>query len=96
MPPLDLTLIPFIFRDDADSSMVSLVRDIAADSEHHEMLEYARLLLPLKDLDVTAHEPVLTMAEDVIELAARDRDHPSHGRAERALHGHDAAGVRRA
>lgn len=68
MPPLDLTLIPFIFRDEADSSMVSLVRDIAADPAGHEMLEYARLLLPIDDLDVTAHEPVLTSAEGVSEL----------------------------
>ena len=68
MPPLDLTLIPFIFRHEGDSSLVSLVRDIAADPAGHEMLEYARLLLPIDDLDVTAHEPVLTLAGGVSEL----------------------------
>lgn len=68
MPKLDLTLIPFIFLDEADSSMVHLVRDIAADPADHSMLEYARLLLPIDALEVTAHEPVLTSARGASEL----------------------------
>ncbi len=68
MPPLELTLIPFVFRGDADSSMVSLVPDIAADAANHPMLEYAWLLLPINDLEVTVHEPVLTAARDVVDL----------------------------
>ena len=60
MPLLDLTLIPFIWIQTQDSSIVDLVREMAADPENHEMFGDARALLPIGDLAVTAHEPVLT------------------------------------
>ena len=69
MPTLDLTLIPFVLSGEPDSSTVATVRDIAADPENHEVLEYVPLLLPVADLEVTAHEPVLTSSRSASALA---------------------------
>ena len=60
MPLFDLTLIPFIWSRTQDSSIVDLVRGMAADPDNHELFADARALLPIGDLAVTAHEPVLT------------------------------------
>ena len=60
MPRFDLTLIPFIWSRTQDSSIVDIVRDMAADPENHELFADTRALLPIGDLAVTAHEPVLT------------------------------------
>ena len=59
MPVLDLTLIPFIWEQTQDSSVVDLIEAMAVDAENHELLEETRTLLPVGDVEVTAHEPVL-------------------------------------
>lgn len=69
MPPLDLTLIPFLWMDDPDPAIVDLVTAMAADPENHEMLWHTRTLLPVSDLAVTAHEPVLTSSNNAYRLA---------------------------
>ena len=69
MPTLGLTLIPLVLSGEPDSSTEATVGDIAADPENHELLEYVRLLLPVADLEVTAHEPVLTSSRSVSALA---------------------------
>ena len=68
MPTLDLTLIPFLWSATPDSSVLTKVRDMAASPEKHEMLWHARTLLPVGDLDVTAHAPVHTSTNDAYEL----------------------------
>ena len=68
MPPFDLTLIPFIWTERHDSSIVDLVNAMAADPENHELLSEMRTLLPVGDLDVKAHEPVLTSTNDAWAL----------------------------
>lgn len=73
MPLLDLTLIPFIWTERQDSSVVELIRAMEADPENHEMLVLTRALLPLDDLKVTAHEPVLTSTNNVFTLLAATR-----------------------
>ena len=60
VPPLDLTLIPFLWTENPDSSIIDLIDGMAADPENHEMLRDIHTLLPVRDLAVTAHEPVLT------------------------------------
>ena len=60
MPAFDLTLIPFLSQDAPDSSVVELVAAMAADPAGHELLQETRTLLPIADLAVRAHEPVLT------------------------------------
>ena len=68
MPRFDLTLIPFIWSRDPDSSIVDLIGDIAADPENHEMLGETRTLLPVGDLAVTAHEPVLSSSNNLFVI----------------------------
>ena len=60
MPTLDLTLVPFLWAANPDSSILHLASGMAADPENHEMLRDTRTLLPVGVLDVEAHEPVLT------------------------------------
>ena len=68
MPRFDLTLIPFIWTQTNDRSIVDLVRAMAADPEDHEMLGDARTLLPVGALAVTAHEPVLSSSNNYFTL----------------------------
>ncbi len=64
MPLFDLTVIPFVWAGTYDSSIVGLVGAVAADPERHHMLEDTRTLLPVGDLSVTAHDPVLSASND--------------------------------
>ncbi len=68
MPLFDLTLIPFVWSETQDSSVVDLVRAMAADPENHDMLEHTRTLLPVGDLAVTAHPPVVSSSNSAFDL----------------------------
>ena len=68
MPVFGLTLIPFIWTETHDSSIVDLVEAMATDPKNHEMLEDTRTLLPISDLRVTAHEPVLSSSNSAFRL----------------------------
>ena len=68
VPLFDLTLIPFLWSEDPDRSIVDLVMGMAADPANHELLEDARTLLPVADLDVSGHEPVVTSTNNAFEL----------------------------
>ena len=60
MPVFDLTLIPFIWTQTRDSSIVNVVGAMAADPEGHELFSDTRALLPIGDWVVRAHDPVLS------------------------------------
>ena len=68
VPSFDLTLIPFIWSEQPDSSIVSLIGAMAADPEHHELLEETRTLLPVDGFTVRAHEPVLSSSNNGFTL----------------------------
>ncbi len=70
MPLFDLTLIPFLWSQDPDSSIVDLVEAMAEDAEGHEMLWQTRTLLPIGELEVTAHERVLSTSNNAFDLRA--------------------------
>lgn len=63
MPPFNLTLIPFLWTDDPDSTIIDTVLAMAADPENHALLWDTRMLLPVRELSVTAHEPVLSSTD---------------------------------
>ncbi len=73
MPTLDLTLIPFLWRPAQDKSILGLVGAMAADPEGHELLWDMRTLLPVGDLEVTAHEPVLSSSNSAFTLGAETK-----------------------
>ena len=60
MPALDLTVIPILWSTNPDSTVLEVVNGMAADPEHHRLLEDTRILLPVGQLDVTAHQPLVT------------------------------------
>ena len=68
MPTFDLTLIPFLWRPDPDRSILELVSAMAKDPGSHELLWATRTLLPIGDLEVTAHEPVLISSDSFNSL----------------------------
>ena len=68
LPLLDLTVIPFLWSEDPDSAIVTLVQGMADDPQGHELLRQTVDLLPVGDLEVTAHAPVLTDTKDKSRL----------------------------
>ncbi len=68
LPPLDLTVVPFLWATAPDSSILDAVRGMAADPQRNELLADVRGLLPVGALDVTAHEPVLSSTNDARRL----------------------------
>ena len=73
VPLFDLTLIPFLWSEDPNSSIVDLVMGMVADPASHEMLQDTRTLLPVADVDVSGHEPVLTSTNNAFELLRETR-----------------------
>ena len=70
MPVFNLTVIPFVQSSEPDTSIVELVEAMAADPEGHELLWDTRTLLPIRDLDVTAHESVMVSTNNAFGLLA--------------------------
>ena len=68
LPPLELTVVPFLWAQAPDSSILDAVRGMAADPEGHALLADARALLPVGALELTAHEPVLSSSNDARRL----------------------------
>ena len=60
MPVFELTLVPFLWEESPDASILEVTAAMAGDPEGHELLEHTRLLLPVSGMDVKAHESVAT------------------------------------
>ena len=67
MPVFDLTLIPFVWTETHDSSIVETVGEMEEDRESHELFADMRLL-PVGRMDVTAHAPVLSSSNNAVDL----------------------------
>ncbi len=70
IPVFDLTVIPFIWTSEPEPSIVELVEAMAADPEGHELFQDTRTLLPIADLEVTAHESVMVSTNNAFSLLA--------------------------
>ena len=68
MPPFSLTVIPFVWSETSDSSVVASALGMEADPTGHALLEHTTGLLPIGHLDVTAHAPVVTSSNNVSTL----------------------------
>ena len=64
MPLFDLTVIPFLWSEAPDSTVLDIAAGMAADPGGHELLRHVNTLLPVGDLVVTAHQPVVTSTND--------------------------------
>ena len=68
LPPLELTVVPFLWAQAPDSSILDAARGMAADPGSDGLLADVRALLPVGALEVTAHEPVLSASNDARRL----------------------------
>ena len=75
MPPFELTVIPFLFPNDPDSTLVRRV-------EYKGIYSFARDVLPVSRARITVHAPVETSTRDAHQLM-------NETRAVRALEGGD-------
>ena len=68
LSPLELTVVPFLWAQAPDSSILDAVRGMAADPQGDALLADVRALLPVGALELTAHEPVLSSSNDARRL----------------------------
>ncbi len=68
MPMLDLTLVPFLLEQTPDSSILAMTSGMAEDPDGHELLHDTRTLLPVGELAVRSHEPVLISSNNAYDL----------------------------
>ena len=68
MPVFDLTVIPFLWSQSPDSSVLELVRGMAEDPEGHPLLGDTRTLLPVGELNVLAHASVMSSSNNTSDL----------------------------
>ncbi len=68
VPPLHMTLVPFLTESEPDPSIAESVLAMAGDPSGHELLRDVRTLLPVTGFAVTAHEPVTTSFQDPFRL----------------------------
>ena len=57
---LRLTLVPFLYEFDPDSSILEITAGMANDPDEHPMLAETRTFLPVGGWDIELHDPVVT------------------------------------
>ena len=71
MPVFELTAIPFLWEEDPDSAVLEEVDGMEDDPEGHELLEDTRILLPVGEIDVAAHESVVSTSNSAFDLLSQ-------------------------
>ena len=71
VPVFELTLVPFLWEESPDASILEITAAMAGDPEGHELLEDTRLLLPVAAMDVKAHESVATSTNNGFAIMAQ-------------------------
>ena len=68
MPDLEFTLIPFLWETDPDSAILDITEDLSADDE---LLWAINTLLPVEDIDLEIHDPVVSTSNSAYSLLNR-------------------------
>ena len=68
MPSFQLTLIPFLYESDPDSSILEITENMADDPWEYDMMAETRELLPIDTFDIELHDPVVTSANNGFDL----------------------------
>ena len=71
MPVFDLTVIPFLWSTDPNREVVRATEAMEANPGGHKLLWDTRTLLPIGDLEVTAHDPVMTSSNNGSDILAQ-------------------------
>ncbi len=58
LPMVEFTLVPFLWTEDPDSSILATVSGMVADPDGHSLMRYPRSLIPTHEWSVMAHDPV--------------------------------------
>ena len=70
MPLFDLTLIPFLWTESSDSTVLDITAGLTGESD---LLWETRTLLPVSDFEVTVHAPVSSSSNNAYDLIAETR-----------------------
>ena len=65
MPELGLTLIPFLWESDPDSAILDMTDDMSDDDE---LLWAINELLPVEEIDLEIHDPVVSSSNSALSL----------------------------
>ena len=68
MPPFDLTLVPFLWTEQPDSTVLTATEGLSSESD---LFRLTRDLLPVGDFHLTVHEPVWTSVDPTSDSADR-------------------------
>ena len=68
LPDFKVTLVPFLYEAEPDSSILETTAGMASDPEAHPMFKDTRAQLPIGEFDVTLHDPVVTSTSDGFQL----------------------------
>ncbi|MDE2890834.1 MAG: leucine-rich repeat domain-containing protein [Gemmatimonadota bacterium] len=60
LPPLELTLVPFLWSENPDSTVLMRTNDLSSESD---LFRLTRDVLPVRDFILNVHEPVLTSVD---------------------------------
>ena len=70
VPELALTLVPLVWSEQPDRSVIDVATGADMGPESVELLRAVRDLLPVAGLSITAHDPVITSSNRATELLA--------------------------
>ena len=73
VPGFELTVIPFLYTDDPDSSVLDYVDSMESEEEDHELLHDTYDLLPIEEMSVDDHDPVEIDTENLFDVLYRTR-----------------------
>ena len=65
LPPFDVTVVPFLWETEPDSSILDMTRGMTPDDS---LFEATRMLLPVGAMSVTVHEPVWSSSNSAFDL----------------------------
>ena len=71
VPGFELTVIPFLYTDDPDSSVLDYVDSMESEEEDHELLHNTYDLLPIEEMSVDDHDPVEIDTENLFDVLYR-------------------------
>ena len=73
VPGFELTVIPFLYTEDPDSSVLEHVEGMESEEEEHELLHDIYDLIPIEEMSVDGHDPVEIDNRSVFYVLIRTR-----------------------
>ena len=68
MPDLEMTFIPFLWESDPDSAILDITKDLSTDDE---LLWQINTLLPVAEIDMEIHDPVVSSSNNAFSLLSQ-------------------------